>query len=198
MAGRKTLKAVAIVVPCYPMSCFKFPKVSCNSTNGALSNFWWGESETGNKLHRKSWKNLCESKNKGGMGFRELEMFNMALLAKHVWRMVDNPDALWVRVLKARYFPRCDIFTATRGSRPSWAWTSLLEGRKVIMRDVKWQLGDGTKIRIWNDNWLPTLSSTCLRPTRIEPGPLPTMVSSLIDVESASWKLESIAHPPLI
>ncbi|BFG29035.1 hypothetical protein CerSpe_153090 [Prunus speciosa] len=75
------------------MSCFKLPVSTCRSINGTLGNFWWGSSETGNKIHWRSWKHLCKSKKEGGMGFRELENFNLSLLAKHGWRMICNPDA---------------------------------------------------------------------------------------------------------
>lgn len=40
--------------------------------------------------------------------------------------------------------------------------------------------GDGCWIRIWSDNWLPPIRSSRLTPTRIEPRPIPTMVSSLM------------------
>lgn len=55
-----------------------------------------------------------------GLGFRDLYNFNLALLAKQSWRILNNPHALWVKLLKARYFPDCDFKDATLGHRPSW------------------------------------------------------------------------------
>jgi hypothetical protein len=30
----------------------------------------------------------------GGMGFTELDIFNLAVLGKHAWRFISNPDTL--------------------------------------------------------------------------------------------------------
>ncbi|KAM1618134.1 hypothetical protein ACFX1R_018327 [Malus domestica] len=62
---------------------------------------------------------------------------SIVAMAKQCWRIVQNPNAFWVQVLKARYFPNSDFMMASRGSRPSWAWSSLLEGRKIIERVAK-------------------------------------------------------------
>lgn len=116
MAGREVLiKFVALAIPTYPMQCFKFPVSICKELNAILCNFWWGFSDKCPKHHWRSWNRLCYSKTDGGIGFRDLEDFNKSLLAKQVWRMIENPNALWVKVLKAKYFPVVDILKARRG-----------------------------------------------------------------------------------
>ena len=47
---------------------------------------------------------MTMTKSMGGMSFKDLEVFNIALLGKQAWRMITKPDALWVKVLKGIYF----------------------------------------------------------------------------------------------
>lgn len=47
---------------------------------------------------------LARTKEEGGLGFRELETFNIALLTKMADRENKEPDALWVKVLKGLYY----------------------------------------------------------------------------------------------
>lgn len=56
----------------------------------------------------KAWR----SKFHGGMGFRELEKFNLACLAKQSWRLLHNPYALWAKVIKGLHFPRTSFWQA--------------------------------------------------------------------------------------
>ena len=45
-------------------------------------------------------------KDDGGLGFRNLHWFNLAMLGKHGWHFFTYPYALVSRVFKAKYFPR--------------------------------------------------------------------------------------------
>ena len=52
------------------------------------------------------------------MGFKQLKQFNLALLAKQGWRIQMKHDFLVYRVLKAKYFPKCDFINASIGNNP--------------------------------------------------------------------------------
>ena len=50
------------------------------------------------------------------MGFRDIAMFNDSLLAKQAWRLLKNPESLFYKVFKARFFPNCTIMEAKHTS----------------------------------------------------------------------------------
>lgn len=68
---------------------------------------WWGQLADERKIHWKPWTCLTSSKDEGGMGFRDFEEFNLALVTKLRGRMLQNPNVLWSRILKGVYFPNC-------------------------------------------------------------------------------------------
>ena len=132
-AGREILiKTVAQAIPTYSMCLFKLPKAICDKINSLLANYWWGQTKDERKIHWINWQKLCTQKKRGGMGFRDISAFNLAMLAKQAWRLIYQDHSLFYRVYKARYFPNCNFLLAELGSNPSYVWWSLLEARDVI------------------------------------------------------------------
>lgn len=83
VAGKEVLIKVFLqVVPTYTMSVFLLPKRLCNELNSTFAKFWWCNKNTNKGVHWSSWENLGQQKQKGGLGFRNVECFNLALLAK--------------------------------------------------------------------------------------------------------------------
>ena len=100
MGGKEILiKSIAQAVPVYAMMVFKIPNKICKGISDAISQFWWGDEDDHRRIHWKAWWKLCIPKKRGGMGFRDLESFNLALLAKQVWRLLAEPDSLCARIL---------------------------------------------------------------------------------------------------
>jgi hypothetical protein len=120
-----------------------------------MKQFWWGHKENNSKIHWMSWKRMGVSKAKGGLGFRDLVVFNKGLLAKQVWRLHQQPESLVGQICKAKYYPNCTVLEATRGKKPSLVWRSLTATQEVIIRGAMWHVGDGKSFKVWGDSWVP-------------------------------------------
>lgn len=53
------------------------------------------------KIHTVAWEALCRPKDYGGLGLREAQTTNQALLMKAGWRLCSGPNALWISVVKS-------------------------------------------------------------------------------------------------
>ena len=51
-----------------------------------------------------SWEKLCAPKACGGMGFKQLKQFNLAMRAKQGWRLQTETDSLLYRILSPNIF----------------------------------------------------------------------------------------------
>ncbi|KAL6217369.1 hypothetical protein ACLB2K_010586 [Fragaria x ananassa] len=91
------------------MSCFMFPKKICEEINAAMGNFWCGSSDHGNKVHQKGWSSLCIPKQDGGLGFKDLNHYNITLLAKQCWHILPQPYSLWVKVWQEKWLHPADV-----------------------------------------------------------------------------------------
>jgi hypothetical protein len=83
-AGRATLiKSVAQATPIYGMSVFKLPKALCSNLDAIIRKFWWCPRKDSNKFYTPmAWESLCKPQSQGGLGFRQFECFNEAMLEK--------------------------------------------------------------------------------------------------------------------
>ncbi|XP_023872147.1 uncharacterized protein LOC111984763 [Quercus suber] len=134
---------------------------------------------------------MCKQKACGGMGFRNLQAFNKAMLAKQLWRIVQNPQSHVARVLKSRYFPTGDILNAKLGNSPSYSWRSIHSSLEVIRKGTRWRVGNRKLIHIWDDKWLPTpFTYKPISPPNNTPQ-FP-MVSSLIDPMTKWWRVNLV------
>ena len=190
--GREILiKAVAQVTPTYTMSCFKLPDSLCQELNTMVSSFWWGQQGSERKMAWVSWERMCTRKMDGGMGFKDLKAFNLALLAKQGWRLLQTPSSLIHKVYKARYFKNSSFMEAKLGRNPSYAWRSILAARDVLQKGMRWIIGNGKKVKIWDYKWLPTpISFKVCSPRR--QGVDLEVVANLLDGEKGMWNIDKV------
>ena len=184
--GKEVLiKAVAQAIPTYSMSCFRLPRGLCEHINGVLRRFWWGSKDGQRKTCWVAWDDMTKPKFLGGMGFRDIQLFNLVLLARQAWRVLQEPESLSARILKSVYYPNGEFLEATLGARPSKIWRAIIDGKEVLAQGIIRRIGMGESTKIWSTNWLPR--DGLLRPLSPAVADPPQLVSELIDPMTASW-----------
>jgi len=193
-AGKEVLlKAVVQAIPTYCMGVFQLPVALCKEINAMMQGFWWSHMSKTSKIHWMSCERMGQSKTTGGLGFRDLVIFNQALLAKQGWRLLQHPNSLTARIIKAKYYPNSSFLEAQVGSRASFVWRSLCNARELLNQGLIWRVGDGRSITIWNTRWLPTpIMHSVQSPTRLLEKN--SLVGELIDYSQGVWKKEIIAE----
>ncbi|KAL0011163.1 hypothetical protein SO802_006271 [Lithocarpus litseifolius] len=191
-AGKEILiKVVAQSMPTYSMSVFQLPKKLCDELDALCAKFWWGQVGNERKIHWKSWDKLTVSKKEGGMGFRDLRAFNLAMLAKQGWRMIKDNDSLLYQCFKARYFPRSNFLEAKESPNCSYVWRSLMAAMPILQSGHCWRVGNGASIQVLKDKWIPYFpTNKVLVPIHGNLGEL--MVCDLINPELNIWRYEDI------
>ncbi|XP_031101846.1 uncharacterized protein LOC116005747 [Ipomoea triloba] len=183
------LKSVAQSMPIFTMSVFLLPYGICESIERMMNRYWWSKGTSNSRgMHWASWTRLAAPKSIGGMGFKRIHEFNIALLAKQGWRLLVKPDYLVSKLLKARYYPSASFLDATLGHNPSYIWRSILAGQVVLRDGVARRIGDGKDTLVWDCPWLansvdPYIRTACMNELR------ETHVSNLLDTDG-TWDLE--------
>ncbi|KAL9286052.1 putative reverse transcriptase zinc-binding domain-containing protein [Arabidopsis thaliana] len=183
------IKSVAASLPTYVMSCFRLPKTITSKLTSAFARFWWSSNGESRGMHWMAWNKLCSSKSEGGLGFRDVDDFNSALLAKQLWSLVSFPDSLFAKDFKGRYFRKSNPLDNIKSYSPSYGWRSICSARSLVCKGLIKRVGSGASISVWEDPWIPAQFP---RPAKsngsiIDPS---LKVQNLIDSRSNFWNID--------
>ncbi|CAN0841413.1 Transposon TX1 uncharacterized 149 kDa protein [Linum grandiflorum] len=192
------IKAVAQALPVYCMNVFLLPITLLEEIEKMINSFWWGTKGVGGGgVSWMRWERMCVRKEHGGLGFKDLYGFNLAMLGKQGWQLFTNPTTLVYKILKAKYFPHGNFLSAALGSNPSVTWRSIVEARLAVLQGYRWKVGDGSQIKVWEDPWIRREGSFIVEST----SPIPDWdlrVSALLQPSGDAWdedRVRGLFHP---
>ena len=88
-------------------------------------------------------------------GIYDLHSFNLAILAKKVWGLTDEPVSLCDMALRVKYYPFGDILKAAPKKGSPLTWQSLVASIQTFKRGHIWRVGKREMFNIWGDQWVP-------------------------------------------
>lgn len=153
--GRKEVfsKVVLQALPTHTFSIYLLSKGITEALEARMRTFWWASKHKGKGWAMLHWDKLCMPKGMRGMGFKDLRLFNLAILGRQIWRLINNKDTLCFKVPSSKYFPGGDPLNSKAVDKPSFTWTSLKIAAGALADGFGWQVGNGRDIRIKEVNW---------------------------------------------
>ena len=127
----------------------------------------------------------------GGMGFKDLSVFNDSLLCRQAWRLTRHPHSLFSRVMKAKYFPHCNFLDASLGYSTSYSWRSIWSSKALLKEGIVWRIGNGANVRIWDDPWIVDEGGRFITSDRRTGY---NLVSDLIDESQNEWRIAAVEN----
>lgn len=171
------------------MQTNKLPQSVCKQLDRLNRNFLWRDQLTKRKVHLVNWRQVCKSKQDGGLGIKRAEDQNLALLTKLGWKLLSDKDSHWSAVLRGKYLQRESLMDWPSNRLASQTWRSIIQTRDLLKKGVKWSVSNGKNISFWNDWWCEetTIAAQCL-------GAHTSNCLKVADVinENGSWNLDSI------
>jgi hypothetical protein len=160
------IKSVAQALTVYVMGVFKLPMAMCDELTKMIRRYWWGAENGKRKTHWLGWDSMLRPKSQGGVGFRDMRLFNHALLARQAWRLIQYPETLCAQLLKAKYYPSGSLIDTVFTGNGSSTWHAIEYGLELLKKGVIWRVGNGVNIRAWRDPWIPRAVTHVAKPAR--------------------------------
>ncbi|GJM90843.1 hypothetical protein PR202_ga07161 [Eleusine coracana subsp. coracana] len=188
MGGKEVLiKSIAQSVPSYAMMVFNIPKSIRKGITDAILHFF-----------RVMTMNIGEfiGRHDGNSAFpNTVVAWDFKICTASTWRCSPSRYGgylanliLYVRVLRAKYYPDGKFMNAKQKCGSSYTWQRILSGLECFKKGYIWQVDDGTQINIWGDHRIP--GSNNLKVQIARGGIILRTVNELINPIDGKWDEE--------
>ncbi|KAK9095318.1 hypothetical protein Scep_026787 [Stephania cephalantha] len=154
--GRLTmLQAVLSAIPTYFLSLFEIPKGVAKKVEGMMKRFLWSTMGDGKPSYLVAWNTVTKPKELGGTGIEDLKRTNKAFAMKWLWRLQNEPEALWAKIIKSRFGTDCNQWDSRNAYRASTRspWKFISSCMDEFRQGMKLEVGNGKHIKFWEDVW---------------------------------------------
>lgn len=187
-AGRVVLiKAALQSIPLYYFGTAKIPQGVVKKLTSIIRSFFWGKQVGDRYLAYLARDTIMAPTRLGGLGIRDLERMNDSLLMKALWKVAKEEEALWVKIIRAKYLPRSEVWSSKRTYLCMPLWRNLMSLRPKLLPMLAWKIGDGSTCKVYGQPWFP--GATTFQP---QPQDMGLVISDLVEEGQGGWNVERL------
>lgn len=141
-------------LPTYVMSLFPLPPKVLKKLDKLRRDFLWHGCKEIKGYNLVKWEITLKSKDKGGMGIRDLRKQNNSLLMKWLWRYNEEGQALWKDVIRSKYGeynPWCSNVSVD--AYGVGVWRTIRNLWQKLEANTYIEVGDSRRTKFWADVW---------------------------------------------
>ncbi|GJV80028.1 RNA-directed DNA polymerase, eukaryota, reverse transcriptase zinc-binding domain protein [Tanacetum coccineum] len=152
----KRLQLIASIlesIHVYWASVFLLPKTVIKDINCVLKKFMWNQGEVSRGKANVAWKNVCKPKVMGGLGLKDLEVWNKCMIIRHLRNIANDKKSLWVKWVNTVKLQGNSIWAINEDVNDSWGWKNILKIRDEVRNFMIMRIGNGEKASVIYDSW---------------------------------------------
>ena len=131
-----------------------FPTSVCQKIDSVLRQFLWKGKVGERCLNYVKWSKVVTPRKYGGLGIRDTQCVNFALLGKLVWQLLHNNNKLWVRIMLAKYLSGRSCFSPNFSNNVSSTWRAIYKTIEKLRDGFDWCTGRMSQ-SFWYHAWRP-------------------------------------------
>ncbi|XP_010691912.1 uncharacterized protein LOC104905159 [Beta vulgaris subsp. vulgaris] len=127
----------------YWAQMFIIPKSVLKEIEKICRAFLWTGEWSSNKSGNVAWEHVCLPKQAWGVGFRQIQLWNVAALAKYVWAISTKQDNLWVKWVHEVYVKDSRWWDYDPLTDSCWYWKQICKVKskmKLLYSEHDWNI----------------------------------------------------------
>ena len=155
-AGRlQLINSVIMSLTNFWMAAFRLPSGCIKEIERLCSSFLWSGPELNGRKTKVVWRDVCRTKQEGGLGVRPLKEVNLVCCLKLLWRILST-RSLWVNWIQTYLIRKGSIWMIKENTQSgSWMWKKLLKCREIAKSLYQVEVRNGRKASFWFEAWSP-------------------------------------------
>ncbi|XP_056691685.1 uncharacterized protein [Spinacia oleracea] len=131
-ARMQLINSVLLSLHMYWAQVYVLPKQVLYEINKICRSFLWSGKAYSTKPSNISWEQSCCHKKEGGLGFRDVVKWNIALMGKYVWAVASKQDNVWIKWVNAVYVKDGVWWDYQPNASASWYWRKVCEIKEIL------------------------------------------------------------------